>query len=130
MYQIRNKTASLTFSGSFEKISHGYPTNFSQFNYKIPKTALSKSKFRISFRGPSIWNNFLQNSEKEIESLPLFKSKLKLKLLSFSNEITYFEYISAVSLQNPVDEKGFDDKAIVTFCKSFLVSKTNMNLII
>ena len=54
MYQISNKTAPLTFSGSFEKICHGYPTNFSQFNYKIPKTALSKSKFRISFRGPSI----------------------------------------------------------------------------
>ena len=62
MYQIRNKTAPLTFSGSFEKISHGYPTNFSQFNYKIPKTTLCKSKFRISFRGSSIWNNFLQNS--------------------------------------------------------------------
>ena len=90
IYQIRNKTAPLTFLGSFEKVSHGCPTNFSQFNYKIPKTALSKSKFRISFRGPSIWNNFLQNSEKEIESLPLFKSKLKLKLLSFNNEITYF----------------------------------------
>ena len=89
MYQIRNKAGPLTFSRSFEKISHGYPTNFSQFNYKIPKTALSKSKFRISFRGPSIWNNFLQNSEKEIESRPLFKSKLKLKLVSFSNEITY-----------------------------------------
>ena len=54
MYQISNKTAPLTFSGSFEKICHGYPTNFSQFIYKIPKTALSKSKFRISFRGPSI----------------------------------------------------------------------------
>ena len=90
IYQIRNKTAPSTFSGSFEKISHGYPTNISQFNYKTPKTALSKSKFRISFRGPSIWNNFLQNSKKETESLPLFKSKLKLKLLSFSNEITYF----------------------------------------
>ena len=33
MYQVTNKTAPLTFSGSFEKISHGYPTNFSQFNY-------------------------------------------------------------------------------------------------
>ena len=54
MYQIRNKTAPLTFSGCFEKISYGYPTNFSQFNYKIPKTALSKNKFRISFRGSSI----------------------------------------------------------------------------
>ena len=90
MYQIRNKTSPLTFSGSFEKICHGYPTNFSQFNYKIPKTALSKSKCRISFRGPSIRNNFLQNSEKEIESLPFFKSKLKVKLLYFSDEILYF----------------------------------------
>ena len=50
MYQIRNKTAPLTFSGSFEKICHGYPTNFSQFNYKIPIIVLNKSKFRISFR--------------------------------------------------------------------------------
>ena len=87
--QIRNKTAPLTFSGSFKKISHGYPT------------------------------------------LPLFKSKLKLKLLSFSNEIAYFYYISAVSSQNPADVRGLDDnKAIVAFCESFLVSKTNMNLII
>ena len=90
MYQIRKKTAPLTFSGSFEKICHGYPTIFSQFNHKIPKTTLSKSKSIISFRGPSIWNNFLENTEKEIESLPLFKCKLNLKLLSFSNEIIYF----------------------------------------
>ena len=47
MYQIRNKTTPLTFSGCFEKISHGYMTNFSLFHYKTPKTALSKSKFRI-----------------------------------------------------------------------------------
>ena len=90
MYQIRNKIAPLTFSESFEKIYHRYPTLFSQFNYKIPKTALSKSKYRISFRGPSVWNSLLQNSEKEIKSLSLFKSKLKLNLLSFSNEITHF----------------------------------------
>ena len=90
MYQIRNKTAPLTFPRSFEKICHEYPKIFSQLNYRISKTALSKSKFRISFRRPSIWNNFLQNSEKETEPLPLFKSKLKLKLFSFSNEIIYF----------------------------------------
>ena len=90
MYQIRNKTAPLTCPRSFEKICHGYPKIFSQLNYRISKTALSKSKFRISFRRPSIWNNFLQNSEKETEPLPLFKSKLKLKLFSFSNEIIYF----------------------------------------
>ena len=36
------------------------------------------------------WNNFLRYSEKQIESSALFKSKLKSKLLSFENEITYF----------------------------------------
>ena len=56
----------------------------------MSKTALNKSKFKISFRGPSIWNNFLENSEKEIESFLLFKSNLKFKLLSLSNKIEYF----------------------------------------
>ena len=82
---IPNKSAMVT-----QQICHGYPANFSKCNYKIPKTARSESKFRISFRGPSIWNNVLQNSEKETESVPLFKSKLKLKLLSFNNKIKYF----------------------------------------
>ena len=38
--------------------------------------------------------------------------------------------ISTVSLQHPVDEKGLDDRAVVAFCDSFLISKINMNLII
>ena len=67
MYQIRNKTASLTFSGSFEKICHEYQTNFSQLNYKIPKTVLSKSKFRFLFTAPCSWNNFLQILEKKLD---------------------------------------------------------------
>ena len=37
-----------------------------------------------------IWNNFLSDYEKQIESSSLFKSKVKLKLLAFENEITYF----------------------------------------
>ena len=70
------------------------------------KTALSKRKFKISFRGPSIWNSFLKSLEKEIESLLLFK---------------YFSREFATS----VDENRFYDKDIVAFCKSLLVSKTN-----
>ena len=38
--------------------------------------------------------------------------------------------ISAVSSQHPVNKKRLDDKAIVAFYESFLVSKTNMNLLI
>ena len=35
-----------------------------------------------------IWNNFLDHSEKQIEFSSLFKSKGKIKLLAFENEIT------------------------------------------
>ena len=37
MYQIRNKTAPLAFSGSFEKICHGEPTNFHKLTIKFLK---------------------------------------------------------------------------------------------
>ena len=40
----------------------------------MPKTKLNKSKFGISCRGPSIWNNVSHNTEKEIEPVQLFKS--------------------------------------------------------
>ena len=51
---------------------------------------VTKCKYRISSRGVLIWNNFLSHYEKQIESSSLFKSKIKLKLLAFENEITYF----------------------------------------
>ena len=37
IYQIRNKISPLTFSRKFERLCHGYPTNFSKSNHKIPK---------------------------------------------------------------------------------------------
>ena len=56
--------------------------------FLTPHLAKANSEFHLE-GPPSIWNNFLQNSQKEIETLSLFKSKLKLKLLFFSNEIIY-----------------------------------------
>ena len=47
----------------------------------MPKTKLNKSKFGISCRGPSIWNNVSHNTEKEIEPVQLFKSALKLLIM-------------------------------------------------
>ena len=41
-------------------------------------------------RGPAIWNNFVANTEKELESSSLFESKVKTKLLDFENELTFF----------------------------------------
>ena len=41
-------------------------------------------------QGPAIWNNFVANTEEELESSSFFKSKIKTKLLEFQNEVTFF----------------------------------------
>lgn len=41
-------------------------------------------------RGPSIWNNFVADAEKELDSSYLFNAKVKTKLLDFENEISFF----------------------------------------
>ena len=51
---------------------------------------LRKRKFRISIRGPAIWNNLAGSTEKEIQSSSFFKTKIKSKLLDFENEVTFF----------------------------------------
>ena len=90
MYKVFNETAPATFFELIQKISHLYPTGYSNLYYKVPETNLAKCKYRISSRGVSILNNFLSHYEKQIESFSLFNSKVKLKLLTFENEITYF----------------------------------------
>ena len=68
------------------------PKNKSQ---KPDTAAHEKSKFSAKIIGDSSTNCgvfFFFYYEKETESLPLFKSKLKLKLLSFSNEIALLNY--------------------------------------
>ena len=78
------------FLSKFTKPSHIYPTRFSQINYAKPTHKLNRCKYRISIRGPYIWNEFLSNTEKEIELTSSFKSTIKNKLLSLNNEISYF----------------------------------------
>ena len=90
IHKVYNETAPATFFKLFQRVSYPYPTGFSKLCLKIPKTNLAKCKYRISSRGVLIWNNFLSHYEKQIESSSLFKSIVKLKLLAFENEITYF----------------------------------------
>ena len=90
IHKIKTGTGPAAFHATFKIPSHSHPTPFSSVNYSKPKTRLRKSRFRISIRGPAIWNNFVGNTEKELESSSLFKSKVKSKLLDFENEVTFF----------------------------------------
>ena len=52
MYQIRNKTTPSTFSGSFDKISHGYPKFFHNLTIKLLKPHLKKANSESHLEGP------------------------------------------------------------------------------
>ena len=90
MHKIKSQTAPKLFQNKFPKPTHKYPTKFPAPNYSIPPFKLSKSKYRISIRGPTLWKNIPTNSEKMQESVTVFKNSMRKKLLELQNETTYF----------------------------------------
>ena len=90
MHRAENKTAPSIFLTMFCKPFHAYLTKFSAHNSLVPTFKLEKSKYRVSIRGPLLWNNILTTAEKAQESLPKFRTTIKEKLLSMTNEISYF----------------------------------------
>ena len=90
IHHVENKTAPSTFLTKFCKPSHAYPTNILAHSFLVLTLKLKKSKYRVSIRGPLLWNNILTAAEKTQESLPKFRTTIKGKLLSMTNEINYF----------------------------------------
>ena len=90
MHLISTKTAPSVFLSKFKKPSHLYSTRFSNVNYIKPTYIINKCKFRISVRGPYLWNEFLTQAEKEIESISSFKMLVKQKLSSSYNKLSHF----------------------------------------
>ena len=75
------------FRKSLIRIQQGFQNCATRYLNQI---LLNVNKYRISSKVVLIWNNFLSDYEKQIESSSLFKSKVKLKLVTFENEINYF----------------------------------------
>ena len=90
MHKVSNNIAPLTFNDMFKKPSHKCPTNFSYNNFSLKKCSLNCTKYFISFRGPKLWNEFLNTDEKQISSYNLFSRKVKSKLLDTENKLRYF----------------------------------------
>ena len=111
MHKIKNRTAPSSFLEKFEQPAHSYPTRFSSGNYRKPQIILRKCRFRISIRGPAIWNNLVRSTEKEIQSSSLFKTKIKTKLLNFENEETFF--LILLLLKNSLTEALTDGKKVL-----------------
>ena len=98
LYQIINimcpvKTISIpeTLQNKFKIIEHNYSTRYSGCNFKEPNILLRVTKFAISSRGPRIWNKHTDKLLKTTNSLPLFKAKIKDRLIKLKNISIYFQ---------------------------------------
>ena len=90
MHRLNIDDLSKHFNNTFKKPDHEYPTKFLICNYSLKKHSLKSSKFAVSYRGQKLWNEFLSNEGKKIESQILFQKRLKSKLLDMENELSYF----------------------------------------
>ena len=77
MHRINTNSASIQFLDKLTKPAHLYPTRFCQLNYTKPTHKLNRLKYRISIRGPYIWNEYLTKKEKEIKLTFNFKLVVK-----------------------------------------------------
>ena len=91
LYKAHTGTAPSIFFNTFSKINLNYSTSSkNRGNYTILKSTMKLTNFAISRRGPILWNTVLDATLKEIESLTLFKAKVKENLVSRDNELSFF----------------------------------------
>ena len=88
MHNVKYGVIPSTFKNSFIPVNHLYRTRYSINNFQIPN--LSSAKLSIKVRGPTLWNNYLNEYEKTIVSLIYFKKIIKAKLLTNTDELKYF----------------------------------------
>ncbi|XP_065645688.1 uncharacterized protein LOC136076146 [Hydra vulgaris] len=64
MFKSKHGLSPNIFHSYFTKISHKYPTNFSNDNFVVPRFYFKLSSFQIQYRGAFLWNEFFQKINK------------------------------------------------------------------
>ena len=89
-YKSKHNLAPAIFQEKFKSINHKYLTRYASQNFYLAKSSIKTSNFRISYRGPYLWNNFPSSETKTLASFHAFKNHLKKQLFSNDNELSYF----------------------------------------
>ena len=90
VYQINilQNFARAIFQEKFKSINHKYLTRHTSQNFYLSKSSIKTSNFRISYRGPDLWNNFPSSEAKTLASFHASKNHLKKQLFSNDNELS------------------------------------------
>ena len=90
MYNFNKNETPIIFNNLIKKPIHKYPTKFSRNSFSLKTFFFNGLKCCISFQGPKVWNDFLTNEGKEINSYLLFSKTFKSKLIETKEELRYF----------------------------------------
>ena len=99
MHEMKNRTVPSSFLEKFEQPSHWYSTRFSSGDYRKPQIKLRKCRFRISFRGPTIWNDLVESTGKEIQSPSISKVKTKNKFAVLKIQFWSLNYTAVTRIR-------------------------------
>ena len=91
IFRVKTNSISETLQNKFNIIEQSYSTRYSEYSFKEPNNLLRVTKFAISSRGPRIWNKHTDKLLKTTNSLPLFKAKIKDRLMKLKNISIYFQ---------------------------------------
>ena len=89
-FKIKHNLSPCIFQNKFVAVDHKYQTTRNKNNFLLPKNNTKLTDFAISYRGPYLWNNVLETSFKTIDTLPVFKKKVKDNLLNRTDELLFF----------------------------------------
>ena len=91
MYKFKNNQTPNKFNDIIKKPIHQYPIQFSKDNFSAKKFSLRGTKYSVSIRGSKIWNEFITNKQKTLETHRMFKKKTNLHYLKLKMEKTISE---------------------------------------
>ena len=90
MYKLNTNQFPSIFNDLIKKPEHKYPTKLSKICFSLKAFPLKTTEYVISYCGPKTWNDFLTKSEKELQSVSVFKKPIHSKLLENEHELHFF----------------------------------------
>ena len=95
MHKVNNNVAPVAFHEIFTKPSHNYPTNFSYNSFSLKKCSLNSTTYSVSFRGPKLWNDFLNNEKKNrLDLTQSFQKRLNQNYLMQKTNYSFFSNVT------------------------------------
>ena len=84
-----NKLAPTIFQEKFRIYKHKYQSRRTQ-NFYLPEAKSKNSEFKISYRGPNLWNNVLSKEQKMLTSVHTLKTSIQKQLHNNNNELNFY----------------------------------------